>query len=147
MSWNYRIIRIDRPGGGESFEIHEAYYDTDLVDEFERDRRKHPTAVSPDIHSSLGLTTKELRRDVEFMLSAFEHPILNGSAYNIPPPPSRGNRSKSALTEELGQRIREVEREARDLRKAFTEADHERVQLHKQIAELRVAMNGKAVHG
>lgn len=65
MSWNYRIIRY--PATEVSpFAIHEVYYDAEG-----RATSWSETPIAP-----LGDNLLELRAEVEYMLEAFEKPVL-----------------------------------------------------------------------
>lgn len=63
MSWNYRVMTLNR---GESYEIHEVYYDTSGKPEMYT-----ANAVKP-----YGENLEELRENLGWMMKALEKPVL-----------------------------------------------------------------------
>lgn len=65
--WNYRVIRHSSPGEKEGyFEIFEVFYDKNDV----------PHSWTADPIHPLGTDTKELKKDINFMLEALKKPVL-----------------------------------------------------------------------
>jgi hypothetical protein len=81
VSWRYRVVRKDVPdlysSGNveEIFTIHE-HYTGDIYGE------KGIITVRP-MHPQ-GESVEELRRDIELMLKAFDHPVLEDEDFNEP---------------------------------------------------------------
>jgi|ETNvirnome_2_300_1030623.scaffolds.fasta_scaffold00786_13 hypothetical protein len=70
MTWNYRVFK--QMFHGESlFSIHETYYEDD----------KKVMAVTDSPSSPYGDTKKEIKRDLEMMLEAFNKPTLKWDAW------------------------------------------------------------------
>ncbi len=141
MSWNYRIIRTERPGGGASYAIHEAYYESDLEDQLELDARKAPSGICPTAHEPLGLSVQELKKILDMMQTAFNKEIVEGARYHVKVRYER-KRTKS-VAEDMNRNLRESEKEAKEWKKAYLKANSERILLQKQVEELRKLMAGK----
>lgn len=135
MSWNFRIIRHIRPGGGESFTIHEAYYDTDIGDQQEMNAAKRPSGICPDSHQPIGLSVDDLTKDFKLMLKAFERPSVEGANYHVKVRYER-KRNKS-VAEDLNREVRQAKREAKDWKKAYLKANTERIELEKKLNDLQ----------
>jgi hypothetical protein len=71
MSWNYRVMTVNR---GESYEIHEVYYD-----EGGQPRSYTMNSVKP-----YGADLRELRQDLMWMLAALEKPVLTPDDFPEP---------------------------------------------------------------
>jgi hypothetical protein len=65
MSWNYRVIRYPETEDS-AFAIHEVYYD----------KEGRPTSWAENPIAPLGDNLLELRAEVEYMLEAFDKPVL-----------------------------------------------------------------------
>lgn len=63
MSWNYRVMTLNR---GESYGIHEVYYDD----------KGCPNAYTENDMKPFGENIDELRNDLKWMLAALDKPIL-----------------------------------------------------------------------
>lgn len=64
MSWNYRVMSLD---GGESFDIHEVYYDSN----------HKPKAYTLNSVRPYGESLEELKQVLSRMLKATEKPALS----------------------------------------------------------------------
>lgn len=71
MSWNYRVMTINR---GESYEIHEVYYNEE----------GNPHAYTMNSVKPIGENTRELRQDLMWMLAALDKPILTPDDFPDP---------------------------------------------------------------
>lgn len=71
MSWNYRVMSIDR---GETYEIHEVYYDEGGT----------PRAYTANSVKPSGADLRELRSDLQWMLAALDKPILTPDDFPEP---------------------------------------------------------------
>lgn len=69
MSWNYRIIRSENEGD-VFYQMHEAYYEDG------KDTSSVPNSWSEKPIDPLGNKIEELKDDIEYMLLAFDKPIL-----------------------------------------------------------------------
>jgi hypothetical protein len=138
VSWNFRIIRHKRPGGGESFTIHEAYYDTDISDQQEMNASKRPNSICPEPHNAMGLSLEELRKDLMLMLNSLNRPPVEGENYHVRVRYER-KRNKS-VAEDLNREVRQAKREAKDWKKAYLKANSERIDLQKQIDDLQAKL-------
>ena len=69
MSWNYRVVkRLEQdPSCPYTYSIHEAHYDDD----------GQVIGITEGSIEPNGETSKELKKDLETMLIAFDKPILN----------------------------------------------------------------------
>jgi hypothetical protein len=63
MSWNYRVMTLD---GGQSYEIHEVYYDSA--------GKPHTYTMNPV--KPFGENLRELRQDLMWMLKSLDEPVL-----------------------------------------------------------------------
>ena len=63
MSWDYRVMTLD---GGQSYEIHEVYYDSAGA----------PMAYAMGAVKPFGEDLRELRQDLMWMMKALDEPIL-----------------------------------------------------------------------
>lgn len=133
VSWNYRLVRQARPGGGETFSIHEAFYESDFPDLLESDPRKKPSGIVPEPHQPLGLTIEELQKELKTMLTAFEKEPVEGGEYHVKVRYQR-KRNKT-VAEDLNRRLRAAEKEARDWKKQYLKANSERIDLQKKLEE------------
>ncbi len=65
MTWNFRIVK--KIFDGETlYEVHEVYYDENGAVESWTEEAVHP----------MGVSTSELKADIEHFLQAFRHPVL-----------------------------------------------------------------------
>jgi len=64
MSWNYRVIRS--PLEATSLGIHEVYYDEE----------GRPSSWTEEPCGAVGDNLLELRAEVQYMMEAFERPVL-----------------------------------------------------------------------
>jgi len=71
MVWNHRIVkRVYHHASGDetTYQIHEVYYD---------EIGSEPTNITLDPIAPLGETVEELKEELNRMLRALEHPVLN----------------------------------------------------------------------
>jgi hypothetical protein len=72
MVWNHRVVRREHdtldPDDRFSYQIHEAYYE---------DGNRKPYAITLDPVAAYGSTVEELREELERMLRAVKHPVLD----------------------------------------------------------------------
>jgi hypothetical protein len=71
VSWNHRIIRYTDGEGTTHFGIHEVYYGSGGEPEMYTENPVAPYGESLD----------ELRRDIEHMMGAFNHPVLTDADF------------------------------------------------------------------
>lgn len=73
MSWNHRVVKRMIKGLNEevpSFGIHEAFYD----------KNGRVWGITQEPMDPHGETIEELRQDLEWMMKALEHPVLDYDA-------------------------------------------------------------------
>lgn len=70
MVWNYRIMKREDKGQ-VYYQIHEAFYD-------DMEKEAHSWTAEPC--EPLGETLAELKHELEYMLRAFEFPVLEPGA-------------------------------------------------------------------
>jgi len=119
LSWNFRVVRTIRPGGSESFQIHEAYYESDIADQFEMDARKRPGSICPEPHQS----------------AALQKPVVDGAGFHIRVRYER-KRNKS-VAEDMNREVRRADHEAKEWKNQFLKANRDKMQLQKELSALK----------
>jgi len=135
LSWNFRVVRTIRPGGSESFQIHEAYYESDIADQFEMDARKRPGSICPEPHQPLGLDLRELHRTLQQMSAALQKPVVDGAGFHIRVRYER-KRNKS-VAEDMNREVRRADHEAKEWKNQFLKANRDKMQLQKELSALK----------
>ena len=65
--WNYRVFK-EKIGKEVQYSIREAYYD---------DKQTTPNGWTKDAIPAVGESLKELKRDLDWMLKALEHQVID----------------------------------------------------------------------
>lgn len=133
MSWNYRIIQSERPGG-KIYTIHECFYDGDIVDQQEMSEDKRPNSICEDPHHPLALAPPELRRDLQRMLQALERDIVDREGFHVKVRYER-KRSKSVAVD-MNRLLKDLREEMREWKRNFLRANTRRVIFMQRVEEL-----------
>lgn len=134
MSWNYRIVRNARPGGDTAYTIHEAFYPSDIEDQYETKQRRAPKGIAPEPYAPMGTSIGELQRELDFMQKALNDDYLEGENYHVR---VRYERKRKSLAEDLNRRLRTAESAAKDWKKKYLQANTERIALQRQIDDIK----------
>ena len=68
MVWNHRVFRTTTPGGTDWYDIREVYYNR---------VGGRPDSYTAEAIAPGGETIEELRENLQYMLNALDHPVLD----------------------------------------------------------------------